>query len=132
MRIRRAAAFGPGRVVSLHEIGHGAISVRRHLPVDWDLRASIGRQLLDGGQHIAVELREQGLDHGQGIRRQIGVVIMHEVVLMNRQLGLRTAILIFHPDVMLGTASSTPANGRFRQRHVRRRRARKEIGIVVL
>ena len=75
----------------------------------------------------------RGCNRGQGIRRQIDVVIMHEVVLMNRQLGLRAAILVFHPDVMFDAASpATAAARRFRQRHVRRRRTRKEIEIVVL
>ena len=108
MRIRRAAALGPGRVVSNQEIGRAAVGLR-HLPVGGNLGVGIGRQLLDGGHRIAVEACDQGLNREQGIRRQIGVVIMHEVVLMNRQLGLRAAILIFHPDVMLGTASATAA-----------------------
>ena len=54
---------------------------------------------------------------------------MHEVVLVNRQLGLLAAVLVVHPDVMLATASA--AAHRFRQRYVRCLRTRKEIGIVV-
>jgi len=39
---------------------------------------------------------------------------------VNRQLGLLAAILVFHPDVMLDTASAT-APHRLQQRHARRR-----------
>ena len=56
---------------------------------------------------------------------------MHEVVLVNRQLGLLAAILVFHPDVVLDTASAAAAQ-RFQQRHARRRRTREEIEILVL
>jgi len=116
--------------MSDHEIRGPAVGLR-HLPVDGNLGVGVGRQLLDGGHRIAVEVCDQGFNDGQRIRRQIGVVVMHEIVLVNRQLGLLAAILVLHPDVMLGTASAAAAP-RFRQRHVRCLRTREEIGIVVL
>ena len=53
----------------------------------------------------------------------------HEVVLVDRKLGLLAAILVFHLDVMLGAAAAAAATG-VRQRDVRIQRRREEIIIV--
>ncbi len=63
VRIRRAAAVGPDRVVGGQEIRGPAIGLR-HLPVDGNLGVGVGRQLLDGGHRIAVEMCDQGFNHG--------------------------------------------------------------------
>ena len=131
VRIRRAATLGPRRVVSDQEILSAAIGLR-HLPVGGNLGVGIGRQMLDGGHRIAVEARDQGLDDGQGICRQIDVVIMHEVVLVNRQLGLLAAILVLHPDVKVEATTAAAAACRHRRRYARCRQRRGEIEIVVL
>ena len=106
--VRRALALGPRRVVSGHEL-HRAAVVLRHPPVGGNLGVGIGHQMLNGGHRIIVEGRDQGFHDRQGFRRQIGVVVDHEVVLVDRKLRLLAAVLVFHPDVMLGAAAATAA-----------------------
>ena len=128
--IRSAATLDPRRVVSDQEILGAAVGLR-HLPVGGNLGVGVGHQMLDGGHRIAVEARDQGLEDGQCICRQIDVVVMHEVELVNRQLGLLAAILVVHPDVKVEATTAAAAGCRHRRRYAQRRQRRGGIEIVL-
>ena len=133
MLIRRAPAVRPRGVVVGQEIRHAGI-VLRHPPAGGNFGVGVGHQLLDGGHRIAVELHDQGRGDDHCFRRQIGVVVMHEIVLVDRELGLRAAVLICHPDLQFAStsaATAATAAARYRQRDLRVQRRWKEIKIGV-